>query len=164
MLSRWLRRWHLIGLLALLAAPIACQDALNPQFLAAVGQSQSSLPEPGSSVVLLFVNETVWTAEITLTMTPRTTVPEDWIIPIAGETYLPLVFECGVLQFTMTGGTVYTVDAGQVTQEQVTVLPASPLDEGEEFVCGAVIKIFLYEGVDASGNPQWEIATETVLD
>ena len=164
MLSRWLRRWHLIGLLALLAAPVACQDALNPQFLAAVGQSQSSLPEPGSSIVLLFVNETVWTADITLDITPRTTVPEGWIIPTAGETYTPLVFECGVLQLEITGGTVFVVDAGQVTPEQVAVLPASPLDEGEEFVCGAVIKIFLYQGVDASGNPQWEISTETVLD
>ena len=164
MLSRCLRRWHLIGLLALLAAPIACQDALNPQFLAAVGQSQSSLPEPGSSVVLLFVNETVWTAEVELTMTPRTTVPENWTIGMASETYTPLVFECGVLQLTITGGTVYVVDAGQVTPEAVGFVPPSPLDEGEEFVCGAVIKIFVYPGVDDSGNFRWEISTETVLD
>ncbi|HUW84623.1 MAG TPA: hypothetical protein VMZ31_17720 [Phycisphaerae bacterium] len=164
MLSRCLRRWHLIGLLALLAAPIACQDALNPQFLAAVGQSQSSLPQPGSSVVLLFVNETVWTAEVELTMVPRTTVPEDWTIGMASETYTPLVFECGVTQFTITGGTVYVIDDGQVTQEAVGFVPPSPLDEGEEFVCGAVIKIFVYLGVDDSGNPRWEISTETVLD
>lgn len=164
MLSRCMRRWHLIGLLPLLALPVACQDALNPQFLSAMGQSRSSLPEPRSSVVLLFVNETVWTAEINLTMTPRTTVAEDWTIGMFGDSYKPLVFECGVTQLTITGGTVFVVDAGQITPEAVAVVPPSPLDEGEEFICGAVIKIFLYQGVDASGNPQWEIATETVLD
>ncbi len=164
MLSRCLRRWRLIGLLALLASPVACQDALNPQFLSAVGQSQSSLPEPGSSVVLLFVNETVWTAEIDITVTRRTTLAEDWTIGMASETYTPLVFECGVTQLTISGGTVFVVDAGQITQEAVGFVPPSPLDEGEEFVCGAVIKIFLYQGVDDSGNPRWEISTETVLD
>jgi len=164
MLSRCVRRRHFIGFLALLAAPVACQDALNPQFLAAVGQSQSSLPEPGSSVVLLFVNETVWTAEVDFTMVPRTTIPEDWILGMAGKSYTPLVFECGVIQLTITGGTVFVIDAGQITPEAVAVLPASPLDEGDEFVCGAVIKVFLYQGWDASGNPQWEISTETVLD
>jgi hypothetical protein len=146
--------------LCLLVAPVACQDALNPQFLASLGETTSALPQPGSAIILLVVNQTVWPASLDHTITPRTGTPEAYTLSMGPEMFVPLMFECGVSQISFDAGTVYTSQGAQA----VNVLPPNPLTAGTEFICGAVIKVFIYPWVDASGNPDWEVASETVLD
>ena len=73
--------------------------------------------------------------------------------------YFPLVFECGIPQITIDGGEVF-VPGGSAS----ATFPGGPLDEGVDYICGAVIKIFIYPWVDDSGNLIYEIASETVLD
>jgi hypothetical protein len=160
MFSLCLRRWHIIGLLALLTAPVACQDALNPQFLAALGQSQSALPSPGSSVVIALVNQTSWPVDISLTTVTRTGQNlVDNYQNLWAQTVASLAYECGVTQFTIGTVTVHTVDG-----DETATFPGGTLDEGEEFICGAVVKIFIYATQDAQGNTVYEVSTETVLD
>jgi hypothetical protein len=139
--------------------PLACQDALNPDFLALMGERASALPPPNSSVVILVANQTIWTTQLDLSVTYRAAQGADWLIGMPEESYLPIVFECGVTDFTINGADVFTS-----TGTQTANFPGGPLDEGVDFICGAVIKIFIYPTVDASGNPIYEIASETVLD
>ena len=159
MATRYKRLWQAAGLLAIMVVPLACQDALNPDFLALMGETSSALPEPGRSVVLLFVNQTAYPARISFTPVPRTGTSDQLVVGLMSQIYFPLVFECGVPQITIDGGEVL-VDGNWAS----ATFPGGPLDEGVDYICGAVIKIFIYPWVDDSGNPIWDIASETVLD
>lgn len=160
MATRYKRLWQAAGLLAIMMVPLACQDALNPDFLALMGEISSALPEPGSSVVLLFINETVFPARIDYTPVPRAGAGGTWTLTIGSpRSYIPRVFECGVSQITIEGGEVLVNGTWETAN-----FPGGPLDEGVDYVCGAVIKIYIYPWQDDAGNPIWEIASETVLD
>jgi len=159
MTTRYKRLWQAAGLLAIMVVPLACQDALNPDFLALMGETSSALPEPGSSVVLLFVNQTAYPAAIDFTPVPRTGTSDALRVGMMSQVYFPLVFECGIPQITIDGGEVF-LPSGAAS----ATFPGGPLDEGVDYVCGAMIKIFIYPWVDDSGTPIWEISSETVLD
>ncbi|MFQ6048679.1 MAG: hypothetical protein ACE5K7_04875 [Phycisphaerae bacterium] len=156
-LGRWV--WAGVAVALLVAAPLGCQDTLNPQFLARLGESSAAMPQPGSNVVLLLVNQTFWPAEANYQVITQSGATTDVTQSLAAETFVPIAYECGVSQFVIQDGTVFTVDG-----DETATFPGGPLDVGFDFVCGAVIKIFIYATVDNQGNIIYEIASETVLD
>ena len=180
MFSLCVRRRHIIGLLALLTAPVACQDALNPQFLAAAGVAPP-ISDPGGNVVLLIVNErTDWDMDFTFTVTFVGGV-DTWTVGLGSNEFTQFTFECGFTQIEITGGTVFRWDLQLVQvgfdifgnpafawmllpNPQPINFPGPPLT-GQAAQCGAVLEIFVYAvGVQGAVIPTYEASVVSVTD
>ena len=161
-------RWAIgsVVLLAMLMAPVTGCDALmddilNPNFLAGLGGTTRSLPEPQSSVVVMIVNETGYLIDIPISATYQSGTVEPGIYQgLWAQTISTVAYECGVTEFVVGSATVRTPDGDEAAD-----FPGEPLNDGVEFRCGAVIKVFVYPVIDpVTGDLTYEVSTETTLE